>query len=133
MASSAVRLGSGMSRRKPITPPKLPGHRPTVFVTFARTGDTPRKISVGNVMRLPPPAIEFTPPARRAAPKIRTCFQNDVTGSFEGGGALQPDLRRAVSRAAVRLTVDGGVSGINAGTNRGGLVGVARLGSAQAG
>jgi hypothetical protein len=52
-----------------------------VFVMLAVTGDSPTATSVGNVIRLPPPAIALTAPAASAAP---------ATAARDDGSALIP-------------------------------------------
>jgi len=42
------------------------------LVAFAGIGGMPLKSSAGNEMKLPPPATEFTVPARKAAKKRKT-------------------------------------------------------------
>src|SRR3989442_7599659 len=57
---------SASSRRKPNSPPKNPGQSATVFVAFATLGLRPSHINKGKEMSVPPPAIEFMPPATQA-------------------------------------------------------------------
>src|SRR5437899_2362197 len=55
------------SRRNPTVADTYPGHSASVLVALATMGLRPVQTSVGNVIRVPPPATEFTPPASRAA------------------------------------------------------------------
>lgn len=48
-------------------PPTSPGTSAVVFVTFAAMGGIPNAMSTGNVIRVPPPAMAFTKPAKSAA------------------------------------------------------------------
>src|SRR5688572_9118222 len=47
--------------------PNEPGHSATVLVAFAEIGGTPSHTMAGNVMSVPPPAIELTAPPTSAA------------------------------------------------------------------
>src|SRR5947208_548180 len=75
---------SGRWRRKPKTPPRFPAQRPTVSVALAATGATPTQTRVGNVSRLPPPAMALTKPAAMATAKTTPCFQGATAATTEG-------------------------------------------------
>src|SRR5215204_5574332 len=47
--------------------PNDPGHSATVLVALAEIGGTPSQTIAGNVMSVPPPAIELTAPPISAA------------------------------------------------------------------
>ena len=49
--------------------PNDPGHKATVLVAFAEIGGTPSQTIAGNVISVPPPAIELTAPPMSAARK----------------------------------------------------------------
>ena len=74
----------GRWRRKPTTPPRLPAHNPTVLVALAVTGGIPIHTRVGNVSRLPPPAIEFTKPPATATAATTPCFHGRDGGGDSG-------------------------------------------------
>ena len=58
----------------PATDPKYPGNIAAALVVLARTGDIPTYSSAGSVMKLPPPAREFRPPAKNAAKQTKNKF-----------------------------------------------------------
>ena len=55
----------------PATDPKYPGNIAAALVVLAKTGDIPTYSSAGSVMKLPPPAREFRPPAKNAATQTK--------------------------------------------------------------
>src|SRR5438552_4067090 len=83
---SRIRISelSVISRRYPNSPPNKPGQRATVQVAFAILGSVPNQIKSGNTSNMPPPAIEFTTPARKAAMNIRAAWFRDICGSLVG-------------------------------------------------
>src|SRR5712692_9623043 len=82
---SRIRINelSFISRRYPNSPPNKPGHRATVQVAFANFGSVPNQINSGNTSNIPPPAIEFTTPAKKAATNINAAWLNDIRASLK--------------------------------------------------
>src|SRR6478672_12207528 len=97
--------------------PSAAGSSATVLVAFATIGVNPAAISAGKVRSVPPPAIELTIPASRAAPApTRSCAAgmevaeglmrdsrviNLQTCGTPTGGAkrrMQPDVRNSDRR-----------------------------------
>src|SRR5581483_6179813 len=76
-ASPPIRLGITISHSRgatlrasrlyPHALPTVPGQMATVLVALAVTEFSPSQMSAGNEINVPPPATEFTAPARNAA------------------------------------------------------------------
>src|SRR5438874_13627423 len=75
MSQYIVRGAPRTSFRNPYAAAADAGHSATVFVALARIGPTPTNSSAGNVITLPPPAIEFTTPPAMAAPNSASSCQ----------------------------------------------------------
>src|SRR6185369_15169839 len=75
---------SSIVRRYPNKPPNKPGTRATVQVAFAILGSRPSQIIIGKTSNMPPPAIEFTTPAKNAAINIRAACQMDIGRECNG-------------------------------------------------
>ena len=63
----------------PTTDPKYPGNIAAALVVLARTGDIPTYSNTGSVMKLPPPAREFRPPAKNAAKQTKNKFGSSTS------------------------------------------------------
>ena len=63
----------------PTADPKYPGNMAAALVVLARTGDIPTYSNAGSVMKLPPPAREFRPPAKNAAKQTKIKFGSSTS------------------------------------------------------
>jgi hypothetical protein len=84
---------SSIVRRYPNSPPNKPGTRATVQVALAILGSSPSQIIIGKTSNMPPPAIEFTTPAKNAARNIRAACQMDIGRKCNGRKAKGQELR----------------------------------------
>jgi hypothetical protein len=60
------------------------------LVALADTGAIPTHTRVGNVRRLPPPAMEFTNPPATATSSTRPCFQGSIAATTVGRSIFGP-------------------------------------------